>query len=131
MTETKSALILRCVTNEIMFEVSEGIGILTVNRPEARNALNWAAQEKFANLITQCSEDPSLRALILTGTGEKAFVAGADIAELKDRGAREARQGINITLFDRLAAIAAGRGRQYGGLDMHNGGRDQTHYVLQ
>jgi enoyl-CoA hydratase/carnithine racemase len=67
-----------------MFEINEGIGILTVNRPDARNALNWAAQEQFAHLVMQCRKEPSLRALIITGTGEKAFVAGGDLKELLD-----------------------------------------------
>jgi len=70
------------MTNEIVFEVNERIGVLTVNRPESRNALNWAAQEQFAYLVRQCRKDVSLRGLIITGTGEKAFVAGGDIKEL-------------------------------------------------
>ena len=68
--------------NEIVFEVKERIGVLTVNRPESRNALNWAAQEQFAYLVRQCRKDLSLRALIITGTGKKAFVAGGDVKEL-------------------------------------------------
>ncbi len=82
LTESHPARILRIVTNEIVFEENDGIGLLTVNRPEARNALNWAAQEQFAALLTQCGKDPSLRALIITGSGDKAFVAGGDLKEL-------------------------------------------------
>jgi enoyl-CoA hydratase len=82
LTKYKSAQILRSVTKEIVFDVNERIGVLTVNRPESRNALNWAAQEQFAYLVRNCRENLSLRALIITGTGEKAFVAGGDLKEL-------------------------------------------------
>src|SRR5215813_7544212 len=63
-------------------ETLEGIRILTVDRPEKLNALNAAVQEELAARVAEAEADSSLRCLILTGAGEKAFIAGADIGEL-------------------------------------------------
>lgn len=58
-----------------------GIGILTLNRPHVRNALNWNAMEKFAETIDRISDDEEMSALIITGS-EGAFCAGGDLYEL-------------------------------------------------
>lgn len=68
-------------TPEILYEAQQQIGILQINRPAARNALNWQAQEQFEQMIGRAQSD-NLRVLIITGTGDKAFVAGGDLAEL-------------------------------------------------
>ncbi len=65
----------------IEYNVQNKIAILRVNRPEVRNALDWAAQERFAELITAVATDSTLRALIISGTGGKAFIAGADLKQ--------------------------------------------------
>lgn len=68
---------------DIEFEIDErGIGLLTVNRPEVRNALNWAAMRAFAEAVEAAHSAPELRALIITGAGGH-FVAGGDLAELQ------------------------------------------------
>ena len=69
------------MTEEIIFEVKQGIATLRFNRPQARNALNWAAQERFAATIAAAAEDETIRALILTGS-DRAFVSGGDLKEL-------------------------------------------------
>jgi len=69
----------------ILYEVSESIATITVNRPEVRNALTQALMEELADAINQADEDTEVRALILTGAGEKAFVGGADINEVGAR----------------------------------------------
>lgn len=70
-------------STEILFEVdSDGVALLTVNRPVARNALNWAAQAGFAEAITAVAGMPAVRALIITGAGDESFVAGGDLKEL-------------------------------------------------
>ena len=69
------------MANEILFDVTEQIGILRFNRPQARNALNWAAQEQFAAHIDQVAQRRDVRALILTGSDD-VFVAGGDLKEL-------------------------------------------------
>jgi len=69
----------------ILYEVSESIATITVNRPEVRNALTQALMEELADAINQADEDTEVRVLILTGAGEKAFVGGADINEVGAR----------------------------------------------
>lgn len=66
----------------IMFEVTDGIGLITFNRPKAMNALNGALLTEFSDLLDDVAGDPDIKVLVLTGAGEKAFVAGADITEL-------------------------------------------------
>ncbi len=60
----------------------DGIVLLTVRRPEKLNALNRATMNELDDAFRRVESDPSFRGLIITGAGEKAFVAGADIAEL-------------------------------------------------
>jgi enoyl-CoA hydratase len=67
---------------EILFSIEDQVGILQVNRPQARNGLNWTAQAEFAGIIQSVAHDPAIRVLIITGTGDKAFVAGGDLREL-------------------------------------------------
>jgi enoyl-CoA hydratase len=69
--------------SHILFQVEEsGIALLTVNRPEKRNALSGAVIEELANAFGRVASEPGIHAAIVTGAGEKAFVAGADIGEL-------------------------------------------------
>ncbi len=64
----------------ILFDTKDGIGVLTFNRPEALNALNLEALDEIEHAMDLVARDDTIRVLILTGAGEKAFVAGADIA---------------------------------------------------
>jgi enoyl-CoA hydratase len=67
----------------IRFDVdSDGIALITVNRPEKLNALNRETMGELADAFTRVRDVAAIRALIITGAGEKAFVAGADINEL-------------------------------------------------
>lgn len=66
----------------LLYEVHDGIGLVTVNRPDKLNALNDAVITELGQVAVQAAEDRSVRAVILTGAGSRAFVAGADIAEL-------------------------------------------------
>ena len=61
------------------------IAVLTINRPEKRNAVNNATVEEIDSALSEIEKDKALRVLILTGAGDKAFVAGADISELARR----------------------------------------------
>jgi len=66
----------------IEFQIPDnGIGILTINRPSVRNALNWEAMHAFAETVEVARNSPDLRALIITGS-EGAFCAGGDLIEL-------------------------------------------------
>ncbi len=69
----------------IKYEVSERIATITVNRPEVRNALTQALMEEMGHAIAAAEADDEVSVLILTGAGEKAFVAGADINEVGER----------------------------------------------
>ncbi len=78
--------------NNIRLETDQdGIALVTVSRPEKLNALNRDTMAELADAFTRAREDAAIRALIITGAGEKAFVAGADIQELAVLSAVEAR----------------------------------------
>jgi|SRR5271165_3271587 len=66
----------------ILFEKRDGIGFITFNRPKVLNALNHKTMEELSDILTAARQDNDVRVLILTGAGEKSFVAGADISEL-------------------------------------------------
>ncbi len=75
----------------ILLEREEQIAILTINRPDKLNALNAETLAEIHDAIDSLNEDKSLRGLIITGAGHKAFVAGADISEFKDLTVEEAK----------------------------------------
>jgi enoyl-CoA hydratase len=66
----------------IIYQVEEGIATITFNRPKALNALNAALLGELSDALDKVAADEGIRVLILTGSGDKAFVAGADITEL-------------------------------------------------
>lgn len=72
------------MTDELLYEVRNGIGRITFNRPQARNALTFAMYERLAAICGEAGNDASVKALLLTGTGDKAFAAGTDIAQFRD-----------------------------------------------
>ena len=77
----------------LSFELdTEGLALVTIRRPEKLNALNRAVISELGEVFRMAADDASVRALILTGAGEKAFVAGADIAEIAKTNAIEAEQ---------------------------------------
>jgi enoyl-CoA hydratase len=78
--------------SNILFQLEEsGIALLTINRPEKLNALSGAVIAELADAFGRVVSDPAVRAVVLTGAGEKAFVAGADIRELAEFSPYEAR----------------------------------------
>src|SRR6202790_2948348 len=66
----------------LLYEKRDRIGFITFNRPKVLNALNRKTMEELNQILIAAREDGDVRVLILTGAGEKAFVAGADIGEL-------------------------------------------------
>jgi len=68
----------------IKFENNNGIALLTINRPDKLNALNMKTVEEIGRAIQVVYDNAEIRAVIITGAGEKAFVAGADIAEIAE-----------------------------------------------
>jgi enoyl-CoA hydratase len=71
--------------DNLLFEVSEKIARLTFNRPNVLNALNRKTMDELGDCLKKVRADDEIRVLILTGAGEKAFVAGADINELSQQ----------------------------------------------
>src|SRR3990172_2923013 len=69
---------------DIVYEVKERIGFITINRPAKLNALNWQVIDELLNVLGEVRSDDEIKAIILTGSGQKAFVAGADIDEIKE-----------------------------------------------
>ncbi|MFE4046815.1 enoyl-CoA hydratase/isomerase family protein [Priestia sp. YIM B13490] len=74
----------------IKVEKDEFVGTITIDRQRVRNALNKATIDELQVAVGELEEDPKLRIIIITGAGEKAFVAGADIKELHERTMLEA-----------------------------------------
>ena len=66
----------------VLLEKKGNIAVATINRPKALNALNSAVVADLDEMIGQIMADEEIRALVITGSGEKAFVAGADIGEM-------------------------------------------------
>jgi enoyl-CoA hydratase len=71
------------MSQEILYEVNDGVGRITFNRPEARNAFTFRMYERLAEICHGAAADSSVKVLVLTGAGESAFAAGTDISEFK------------------------------------------------
>jgi enoyl-CoA hydratase len=80
----------------LLYEKRDGIAFITFNRPKVLNALNRKTVEELRAVLADARDDASVRVLILTGAGEKSFVAGADIGELAQRTAVD---GKDFSLF--------------------------------
>ncbi len=76
----------------LIYKKKENIGTLTINRPDKLNALSNELTAELHSLLGELEKDEGLKVLIITGAGEKAFVAGADIKELVDRDAKIGRR---------------------------------------
>jgi len=103
-----------------LLSIENGIAVLTVNRPEALNALNeesWKEIDRFGDMLEQ---DDQIKLAIITGSGEKAFVSGADINFLKARTSVLALEGLATNALAKIersskATIAAVNGYAFGG----------------
>ena len=71
----------------LIFEKRGRVGIITINRPDKRNALNIKTREEGALLLEEIRNDDSVGVVVITGAGDKAFIAGADIGEFAGRTA--------------------------------------------
>ncbi len=109
--------------NNLLIEKKDSIGYIKINRPKQLNALNKETIEELHRAFKEMNENPSIRVIILTGEGEKAFVAGADIKEFmnfnEEEGKKLAMKGQEL-LFDYIEnldtpVIAAVNGFALGG----------------
>jgi enoyl-CoA hydratase len=71
------------VSGDILYELNDGVGRITFNRPQARNAFTFRMYEQLGEICQRAENDSSVKVLLLTGAGEKAFAAGTDISEFK------------------------------------------------
>jgi enoyl-CoA hydratase len=97
-----------------------GVALVTLHRPEALNALSFDLLDELATVLEALDADPTCRAIVITGAGERAFAAGADIRELAPQTSASLATGRRFATWDRLAAvglplIAAVRGFALGG----------------
>lgn len=75
----------------LLFEKEGSVGLLTINRPKVLNALNRETMTEISQIVGKIATDPEVSVLIITGAGEKSFVAGADISEMRTLSALEGR----------------------------------------
>ena len=108
--------------SNLNYEVSDGVATVTVSRPKVLNALNTETLAELDRVVAAAAADDAVRVLIVTGEGEKAFVAGADIKELSELSPLQARRHATVGqgVFDRLErlgkpSIAAINGFALGG----------------
>src|SRR5437899_12352926 len=76
----------------VLYEKRDGIAYVTINRPKVLNALNTPTWKDMRTAFEDARDDASVRGVILTGAGNKAFIAGADIGELAHVAAFQAEQ---------------------------------------
>lgn len=106
----------------LSYEKQDNIGILTINRPDKMNAISNELTDELQVFLDEVEDDTDLRALVITGAGDKAFVAGADIKELVERDALIGRRVSRLRqeIFARIEnlpipVIAAVNGYALGG----------------
>ena len=106
-------------TDELLIELSNGIARLTINRPERRNSLSWGVISTLRAAVASAKQDPEARVVVITGAGEQAFSAGADLsgmrgdesyAEIHDARGEMARLFLDL---DRLGKPTIARVRGY------------------
>ncbi|MFL5686679.1 MAG: enoyl-CoA hydratase-related protein [Chloroflexota bacterium] len=110
----------RLIRVDAPIEGHEGVALVTIDRPEALNALSFALLGELADALEMLDADGRTRVVIITGEGERAFAAGADIVELADQTPERLRSEGQFGSWDRIGAIgipliAAVRGFALGG----------------
>lgn len=89
----------------LRLERDGGVAVVTIDRPEKRNALNAAVRRELVRAVDELERDAAVRVLVLTGAGDRAFVAGADIGEFAERTPLEQREAMTGTrAFEAVAA---------------------------
>ena len=92
------------MSDTVLMEQEGRVAILTINRPDKLNALNEEVRDTMLGHLARIEEDDSIGVVVITGAGEKAFVAGADIGEFEGRSPIDQRQAMSGTrIFDVMA----------------------------
>jgi enoyl-CoA hydratase/carnithine racemase len=91
----------------IVWEQTENVVVITLNRPRVLNALNRALKGELADALTRIKSDESIRAVVITGAGEQAFSAGQDLTEAKDMSGPEAEEWVREfeLLYDQVRML--------------------------
>ncbi|NBR29974.1 MAG: enoyl-CoA hydratase, partial [Betaproteobacteria bacterium] len=76
---------MQTLTDKLVAEKENGVGWITFNNPARHNAMSFEMWQGMAEVLNAYAVDPEVRVVILKGAGEKAFVAGADISQFKER----------------------------------------------
>lgn len=106
---------------DYLLEIKDGVAVLTVNRPEVRNAMNTECYKELGSFIEQAENDDEIRVIIITGAGDKVFVSGADISALATvKGTTNVKTGASKEALLKIEncskpVIAAVNGVAYGG----------------
>ena len=97
------------MSNTVLLEVKEGIGYLTINRPAALNALSSEVLTDLNLVLEQIEKSEDIRVVIVSGQGEKAFVAGADIKEMDQMSPIQAHEYMTYAndTFTRLSELTS------------------------
>src|SRR5262249_58549924 len=82
------------MAENVLLERRGRIALVTINRPDKLNALNIATRKDLADMLDELRNDEETRVVVITGAGEKAFVAGADINEFAGRTPGQPRAGV-------------------------------------
>jgi enoyl-CoA hydratase/carnithine racemase len=93
--------------SEITLTVSDLIATLSINRPKARNALNRTTINELTLAFNALSQDPDIRCIILRGSGDEAFCAGADLDDLRNNPSPEARRDLFQSIATLITSIEA------------------------
>jgi len=106
----------------LLLDITDRVALLTINRPQTMNSLNPQTLQELTAQIDDLQENPEVRVIVITGAGEKAFVAGGDIATMQPLGpiqareiARQAQELFNKIEFGAKVVIAAINGYALGG----------------
>src|SRR5947209_17671528 len=91
----------------IVWDRTQNVVVITLNRPRVLNALNRALKGELADALTRIKSDESIRAVVITGTGDQAFSAGQDLTEAKDMSGPEAEEWVREfeTLYDQVRML--------------------------
>jgi enoyl-CoA hydratase len=79
-------------TPTVLYQVDAGVGLVTINRPERRNAMSWEVMRGLRNVLAHAARDHAVRVVVLAGAGDDAFCAGADLGKMT--GADEPEAGV-------------------------------------
>ena len=107
-------------TDVLTVDVTDGIALVTVNRPEVRNAINATVLRAITETLAELAENEDVQVLVFTGAGDKAFVAGADINELAVRTPKDGLKATMQGVYEKVEqfpkpTIAAVNGYAFGG----------------